>query len=49
MGYGLGNLHTGFNKAGFNNLMLLISKIIVLSSNVLKVILCIILYRNQLK
>ena len=48
--YGVVNLHTGFDKTGFNKyLVLLISHITVLFSSVLKVIIRIVLYRNQLK
>ena len=45
------HVHTVFNKTGLiNNYFLsLISNIIVLFLNVLKVTLCIILYKNQLK
>ena len=45
MVYGVDNLHTGFDKSllGVSD-----SHIMVFVSNVLKAILCIILYRNQL-
>ena len=49
--YGVDKLHTRFNKTVFKKhyLVLLISNIIVLFSNLLKAILSIILYKNQLK